>query len=161
MYELTKRRKHRDGSIITDVKLKRRGDYSVGGYPYPFQEGNYWLRRSKENKIANNSNTNAQCKKLVKMLYDNGAQLVLIPGGCDDDYSEQMIILPGGDEDVDNLNSFIRGNLLLAKTYSELLRVINSELDIVGTFIVVDWSTSARVSSEFNRAFRYREDFDI
>jgi hypothetical protein len=144
--------------FITDAKKILPGNYKVIGYTYPFQEARHWLKRSGRNIIGTIHNTHANCVRLIDALYATGTELILIPGGDNDDYSEQVYVLTKDvttlSKDIETLHTIIDSGMM----FVEKLTVINSDLEMDGIFIVIDWSDSARIDDGRNREFRYREE---
>jgi hypothetical protein len=120
---------------MTIVEVKMRG------FSYPFQEAIYWLNRNKKN-------TNAQSLKIVKKLYSLGITLVMLPGGDDDDYAEQLYVLVSKDN-KDDIRVSMKDMFQSAVIVEEYIE--SSDGELAGTFLVADWSSSAKTSDRFFR----------
>jgi hypothetical protein len=129
-----------------------RGDCRVVGYRYPFQEARFWLKR-KGTTLASIHNTNQQSRKVVESIYKLGISFVMIPGGNEDDYSEQVFVLVE-DATRDSVTSAIASMLPSARLFVEKLSVSQKDKSIGGTFIVADWSYSAKYGDRFFRCRR-------
>ena len=126
-------------------------NYIIKGYSYPFQEARYWIGRSRKNRIASWSNTNTQTRKVIDKIYQiPGVDLVLIPGGKDDDYSEQLYIRVT-DTTRASVTTSINNILREPKFFTEILSFSIDDIGFRSEFLIADWSASAKYGDRFMR----------